>query len=124
MAKCDEGYLCDVCGEEVGSITDSDLYLRFVIGRVDPETLHTSPERHLRCNPSVSQYIVDEKFNEVLCEGDFAKRNLDPAYVVAQEELVTRGWKRLRELVKLDAPITEYPLPEVIARLRGEEAGG
>jgi len=23
MARCDEGYLCEVCGEDVGSITDS-----------------------------------------------------------------------------------------------------
>ena len=51
MAKCDEGYPCEVCGEDVEDITDSDLYLRYVIGLVDPETLHTSPERHLRCNP-------------------------------------------------------------------------
>ncbi len=32
MARCDHGYLCDVCGEEVDSIRDSDLYLRFVTG--------------------------------------------------------------------------------------------
>ena len=120
MAKCDEGYLCDVCGEEVGSITDSDLYLRYVIGRVDPETLHTSPERHLRCNPTLAQYITDEKFKPVTCEGDFAKRKLDPDYVRRQEELVSRGWRRLREIVKLDLPITEYPLPEVVERLRAE----
>ncbi|QDT68451.1 hypothetical protein MalM25_13730 [Planctomycetes bacterium MalM25] len=124
MAKCDEGYLCDVCGEEVGSITDSDLYLRFVIGRVDPETLHTSPERHLRCNPSLAQYIIDDKFDQVFHEGPFAKRNLSPQHVTEQEALVTRGWRRLRELVKLDVPITEYPLPEVIARLRGDNANG
>lgn len=120
MAKCDEGYLCDVCGEEVGSMTDSDLYLRYVIGRVDPETLHTSPERHLRCNPALAQYIVDEKFTPVVCEGDFAKEKLDADYVRRQEQLVTRGWRRLRELVKLDLPITEYPLPEVVERLRTE----
>ncbi len=43
MAKCEEGYLCDVCGGDVEEITDSDLYLRFVIGLLDPETLHTTP---------------------------------------------------------------------------------
>ena len=42
MAKCEEGYLCDVCGGDVAEITDSDLYLRYVIGEVDPETLHTT----------------------------------------------------------------------------------
>ncbi len=42
MAKCEEGYLCDVCGEDVAELADSDLYLRYVIGMVDPETLHTT----------------------------------------------------------------------------------
>ena len=53
MAKCDEGYLCGVCGDDVENITVSDLYLRFVIGMVDPETLHTQQERHLKCNLSL-----------------------------------------------------------------------
>lgn len=117
MAKCDEGYLCEVCGRDVGAITDSDLYLRYVIGVIDPEVLHTTPERHLRCNPALSQYIVDERFAPVTCEGDFDKRRLDAEYVGARESLVTRGWRRLRELAKLDAPITEYPLPEVVERM-------
>ena len=50
MAKCDEGYLCEVCGDDVGAMTDSDLYLRYVIGMLDPEVLHTTRERHQRCN--------------------------------------------------------------------------
>ena len=29
MARCDQGYLCDVCGDEVENIRESDLYLRF-----------------------------------------------------------------------------------------------
>ena len=36
MAKCEEGYLCDVCGGDVEEITDSDLYLRYVIGQLEP----------------------------------------------------------------------------------------
>lgn len=114
MAKCDEGYLCEVCGKDVGAITDSDLYLRYVIGMIDPEVLHTTPDRHLRCNPSLAQYVVDGRFNAVFCEGPFDKRSLDHAYVAAREELVTRGWRRLREVKKLGLPIVEYPLPEVI----------
>ena len=39
MAKCEEGYLCDVCGQDVAEITDSDLYLRYVVGMLDPEVL-------------------------------------------------------------------------------------
>ncbi len=116
MAKCDEGYICEVCGKDVGAITDSDLYLRFVIGQIEAEVLHTTAERHIRCNPPLAQFIVDEKFPAVECEGSFSKRNLDADFVNEREQLVTRGWRRLREIVKLDLPITEYPLPEVIEK--------
>ena len=40
MAKCDEGYRCEVCGQDVEAITESDLYLRFVLGEVPLEMLH------------------------------------------------------------------------------------
>ena len=120
MAKCEEGYLCDVCGGDVEEITDSDLYLRFVIGLLDPETLHTTRERHIRCNPVLAQFIVDAEFEPVTIEGDFDKRLLDAAYVRERESLVSRGFRRLREVAHLDLPIIDYPLPEVRARL--EEA--
>ena len=119
MAKCDQGYLCEVCGAEVESITDSDLYLRFVIGMLDPETLHTAPERHIRCNPALGQFIVDPEFEPFIVEGDFDKRHLDPVFVAQRERLVTRGWRRLREVVRLHLPITEYPLEEVRKALTG-----
>lgn len=124
MAKCDEGYLCDVCGEDVGSMVDSDLYLRYVIGRIDPEVLHTSPERHLRCSPALSQYIVDVKFEPVVCEGPFDKRELDPDFVRQEESLVTRGWRRLRELAGSDLAIKDYPLPEVADAMRRKFGDG
>jgi hypothetical protein len=113
MAKCEEGYLCDVCGQDVAEITESDLYLRYVIGLLDPEVLHTTRERHIRCNPTLAQFIVDDDFPAVTAEGAFDKRRLDPAYVRQQETLVTRGFRRLRELAGLDLPILDYPLPEV-----------
>ena len=112
MAKCDEGYRCEVCGKDVENITLSDLYLRFVVGMIDAETLHTTPERHIRCNPALAQFIVDEQFPPVSVEGDFAKSNLDPQFVGAREELLTRGYQRLLELAKIDLPIADYPLPE------------
>ncbi|MCO6043559.1 hypothetical protein NG895_06535 [Aeoliella sp. ICT_H6.2] len=118
MAKCDEGYLCEVCGQDVSSLVDSDLYLRYVIGMLDPEVLHTQKERHIRCNPTLAQFIVDEKFEPVVAEGDFDKRALDPQFVYLREQLVTRGWHRLRELVQQDLPIIEYPLPEVVENIR------
>ena len=118
MAKCDEGYFCQVCGKDVANVLDSDLYLRFVIGQLDPELLHTTPEKHIRCNPTLAQFIVDDDFEPVCVGGDFDKANLDLDYVAAQEKLVTRGWKRLQEIKKMnDVSILEFPLPEVIEKL-------
>ena len=117
MAKCEEGYLCDVCGQDVAELTDSDLYLRYIIGMLDPEVLHTTAERHIRCNPTLGQFIVDDDFEPIIVEGDFDKRTLDSDYVKSRERLVTRGWRRLRELRGQDVPIIEYPLPEVRARM-------
>ena len=39
MARCEQGYLCEVCGQDVGEIPGSDLYLRYVLGEVPPEEL-------------------------------------------------------------------------------------
>lgn len=122
MAKCDEGYLCGVCGKDVEQVTDSDLYLRFVIGMLDPELLHAQPERHIRCNPILAQFIVADDFSPVVVKGDFCKTKLDPTYVVERENLVTRGWNRLKELKALgEVSILEYPLPEVIVEMRERE---
>ena len=118
MAKCEEGYLCDVCGQDVAELTDSDLYLRYVVGLLDPEVLHTTRERHIRCNPTLAQFIVDDAFPAVVAEGPFDKRVLDPIYVREQETLLTRGYRRLKEIAGLDLPILDYPLPEVRAAIR------
>jgi hypothetical protein len=118
MAKCDQGYLCDVCGDDVAEITDSDLYLRYIVGMLDPEVLHTTPERHIRCNPALAQYVVADDFEPVIVEGPFDKRQLDAAFVAEREELLTRGWRRLNEVVRLGVPIIEYPLPEVATAIR------
>ena len=115
MSRCDEGYLCDVCGNDVEAIVDSDLYLRYILGEVDPRALPTARERHIRCNPEVAQYIVDPKFEPVTCDGFFGKAALDPEYVREQEVRVTRGWSRLQDIPHLGVPIMEYPLPEIIA---------
>jgi hypothetical protein len=119
MARCEQGYLCEVCGEDVEDLTDSDLYLRYVLGEVDPETLHVRPERHIRCNPTLAQFIVAEGFAPVVVDGPFSKAELDPIYVAQEEARVTRGYLRLRAIPGLDVVITEYPLPEAIARWSG-----
>ena len=100
MAKCDEGYRCEVCGEDVASIVDSDLYLRYVIGELDPEVLHTSPERHIRCNPILAQFIDADGFDPVKVNGEFSRSQLDKDYVRQRTELVTRGFRRLDEIVR------------------------
>lgn len=118
MAKCDEGYLCSVCGDDVAEVTDSDLYLRYVIGLLDPELLHATPERHIRCNPLLAQFIVDDAFEPVVVESEFGKSELDSDYVAERESLVTRGWRRLREIKSLgEVSVLDIPLPEVIRNM-------
>jgi hypothetical protein len=123
MAKCDEGYLCDACGQDVAELTDSDLYLRYIVGMLDPEVLHTTKERHIRCNPTLAQYIVADDFEPVVVEGPFDKRQLDVGYVRERERLITRGWRRLNEVGGLGIPIIEYPLPEVLAKIKSRSVG-
>lgn len=110
MARCDEGYRCEVCGRDVEAVADSDLYLRYVLGEVPLELLHRLPERHVRCNPALAQYIADPGFEPVACDGPFAKANLDPAFVAAEQARVTRGWRRLQAIPTLGLTIAEYPL--------------
>ena len=122
MAKCDEGYLCCICGGDVENITDSDLYLRYVIGLLDPELLHAQPEKHIRCNPTLAQFIKAEDFEPVVVEGEFSKTELDQAHVKEREDLVTRGWQRLKEIRGLgEVSILEFPLPEAIEQLKARQ---
>lgn len=120
MAKCDEGYRCDVCGADVTAIVDSDLYLRYVIGELDPEVLHTTAERHLRCNPALAQFIEHQAFAPVRADGAFDRDQLDPDFVAARTDLVSRGYRRLLKIAQWtgDRDVTAYPLPEAIAKYR------
>lgn len=116
MARCDQGYLCRVCGKEVEDIVDSELYLRFVIGEIDPETLHTQPECHLRCNPTLAQFITDPRFEPfVQSDGMFSKKELDTQYVEERTQLINLGYARLWEIMNDEMGITviEYPLESV-----------
>jgi hypothetical protein len=116
MAGCERGYLCSVCGDDVAEITDSVLYLRYVMGEVEWDLLNRAPETHIRCQPILAQFIVDASFEPVGCEGAFAKDQLDPEFVRSEEERVTVAYRRMRELAATNLPIEEYPLPHVIAR--------
>ena len=115
MAKCELGYLCEVCGQEVEDITNSDLYLRFILGEVEARYLMTAPERHLRCNPVAAQFIVDPGFEPVAMEGPFDKRNLDPIEVAQREVRTTLAWRRLQEVRSLGLSISDYPLDRMEA---------
>ncbi len=120
MAMCEQGYLCQVCGQDVETISQSDLYLRYVIGEVDPEVLHTTPERHLRCNPVLAQFIDHPQFDPPIVEGPFDRRGLDRDFADRRAAWVTRGFARLVELEQLggEIDVTTYPLPEVLQRYR------
>lgn len=112
MARCDEGYLCQVCREEVGRLIDSSLYLQYVIGWISSEELQKHPDIHLRCNPNLSQFIqAPELFPPIEVDGPFDKRNLDPGFTAQRVELITRGYLRLRQLqTDRSLPIQDYPM--------------
>lgn len=109
MARCDEGYRCEVCGGDVESIIESDLYLRYVLREVAVDELHRLPERHIRCNPVLAQFIVDHDFSPVECPGVFNKTLLMPSDQKSEEARVTKAWRRLRQVSILGIPIAEYP---------------
>ena len=113
MARCDQGYLCEVCGSAVDEIHESDLYLSFVTGELPATALTIEPERHVRCNPVQAQFIVDERFEPMVVEGPFDKRLLDAADVARREDLVTRGWQRLQEVAGEGLAIEDYRLEDV-----------
>ncbi len=110
MARCDEGYRCEVCGRDVEAIVDSDLYLRYVLGEVPLEGLHLQRERHIRCNPALAQYIVDPRFEDTTCDGPFSKMSLDAGFVQEEEHRVTQAWRRLQDIPTLGLSLAEYPL--------------
>ncbi len=112
MAKCDKGYLCKLCGNSVEEITDSDLYLRFLLNEVSAEVLHLEPDCHIRCNLERAQYIVDTTFAPIAeggIPGPFAKKHLDPIYVAEEEKRVTAAWLKLKTLVDSGQHIVDYP---------------
>jgi hypothetical protein len=120
MAKCEKGYLCAVCGKEVEDLIDSELYLRYTVGWLDPERLHVAPERHLACNPALAQFIDDARFHDLKVPTGLGKEALDPDFVAARSLLLTRGYQRLQEIQQSASPpsLTDYPLPEASAKYR------
>lgn len=111
MAACERGYICAVCGREVEEIHESDLYLRYVLGEVKLEQLDRLPDRHIRCDPALAQFISADGFPPIVVEeGPFARAGLDPVFVAEEERRVTRGFLRLMELASSGVSIRDYPL--------------
>ncbi len=121
MAKCEEGYLCEVCGRDVERLRDSGLYLQFILGWIDPETLHTRREIHIDCLPALAQFIDDARYQtELEVPAEFAREQLDAPFVQQRSTQVTRAYQRLLELDVMSErpPVIEYLLPEVAERWR------
>ena len=61
----------------------------------------------------LAQFIVDDDFAPVVVEDDFSKCHMDEASRRHEEELVTRGWRRLQDVRQLGLSVPEYPLPDI-----------
>jgi hypothetical protein len=113
MAQCDEGYVCQVCGEEVKRIDQSLLYLRYVLGWISVDELTKQPEAHLQCTPAIAQFIVAEDFECTLpIDPALDKKLFDPDFRQARESLITAGYQRLKFLQKHRRTLTisQYPI--------------
>ncbi|MFN3191858.1 MAG: hypothetical protein ACE361_15205 [Aureliella sp.] len=112
MAKCDEGYLCEACGAPVERLSESALYLQYILGWIDAGLLQTSRECHLKCMPALAQFVRHPEFEEVFAEGDFDRRQMDPKFVAERTELVTGAYQRLVDLQRKRKGLTldDYPL--------------
>lgn len=121
MAKCEEGYLCEVCGRDVERLRDSGLYLQFILGWIDPETLHTRHEIHIDCLPALAQFIDNADYQKQLeVPTEFSRQQLDPEFVRQRTAEVSKAYRRLIELDAMpERPaVIEYLLPEVADRWR------
>ncbi|MBX3423406.1 MAG: hypothetical protein KF752_17750 [Pirellulaceae bacterium] len=112
MARCDEGYLCAVCGQEVKRLVDSSLYLQYIVGWISADQLNRTRDIHLRCNPHLAQFIDSPEFKPpVEVSGQFDRRLLDRQFDSQRSQLITRGYDRLRFLQRhRDTTIQDYPL--------------
>ncbi len=103
MAHCETGYFCRICGEYVEDITDSELYLRFVLGEVVLEELFYEADAHITCVPELAGLIDEQRFAPY--------RHRAAATGARPAERVTRAWQRLQEIPSLGIDIPDYPLP-------------
>lgn len=111
MARCDQGYLCEVCGDEVEQLAESSLYLQYILGWITAEALTQHPDSHLRCNPNLSQFIDSPHFPPICVEGAFDRRNLEADFARQRAQLVSSGYERLLQLQRdRNLTIDRYPI--------------
>ena len=100
-----------VCHEPVDTMPESELYLRYVLGEFPAERLQAMPDRHLRCNPEIGQFVENADFPSMTDDDPLTdRRRMDPAAARARADLVTRAWLRLREIPALGLALAEMPL--------------
>ena len=96
MARCDQGYLCEVCGGDVEAITDSDLYLRYVLG----DYVRLLEKHNCPCGRTAP--ILDHHgrdLNRFTCGGrTFFVRDLEERLLCAPVEAIGNFW-----LLQVDA---------------------
>ena len=81
MAALRRSYLCEVCGQDVAVVTDSDLYLRYVLARCHWNACTASRSGTWAATRPPPSTFVDAAFSLVSVPGDFGKASLDPAFV-------------------------------------------
>jgi hypothetical protein len=97
VARCDEGYLCNVCGLPADTLPESLLYLRYILGEVTVEVLGQAQETHIRCCPAIAQYIVHPAFEPVVCTDVFARQHFPLDFQTSEETRITAAWATLYE---------------------------
>ncbi|GAB4225999.1 MAG: hypothetical protein Kow0062_28250 [Acidobacteriota bacterium] len=120
MTGCHRGYFCRVCGRYVTDITESALYLRFVLGEVSFEQLYTEPEAHIACVPELARFIADEAFTSPERAERIAWRD---GGLRRRQQRVTAAWRRLQELRGSGLAIEDYPL-DAVSRAAAPPAAG
>jgi hypothetical protein len=87
---------CDKCGRPVAYHEDATVLLAKVEGR--SELVLSFSARHIRCDPSRAQYIVDPKFKPPVIDPrpEHDKRNKDPMVVSFTESVFTTAWYEMQ----------------------------
>ena len=91
MAVCEQGYLCTVCGERRRGDHRLGPLSSLCAGRGRWDNLNRAPEKHIRCDPVLAQFIVSDQFPPVNVDGVFSKAGLDPEFV-RPKGTADHGW--------------------------------